>query len=118
MRRAANSIECQEELDREFATRTFAELRMVLEATTGVWSPIQEASALLDDPQVLANGYLRPIDAVGGPLQLVANPIVFDETQPDLEHAPRLGEHSDETLLELGYDWDALIELKEKGVIY
>ena len=65
-----------------------------------------------------ANGYLRPIDAVGGPLQLVANPIVFDETQPDLGRAPLLGEHTDETLLELGYDWDALITMKEQGVIH
>jgi crotonobetainyl-CoA:carnitine CoA-transferase CaiB-like acyl-CoA transferase len=116
--RAANSVECQEELDREFATRTFDEMQPILAATTGIWSPIQEASALLDDPQAIANGYLRPIDATGGPLQVVANPIVFDETQPDLERAPELGEHTDETLLELGYDWDVLIALKERGVIY
>jgi crotonobetainyl-CoA:carnitine CoA-transferase CaiB-like acyl-CoA transferase len=32
--------------------------------------------------------------------------------------APRLGEYTDETLVELGYDWDALIALKERGVIY
>jgi crotonobetainyl-CoA:carnitine CoA-transferase CaiB-like acyl-CoA transferase len=116
--RAANSVECQEELDREFGSRTFDELRPVLAATTGIWSPIQEAAALLDDPQAIANGYLRPIDATGGPLQVVANPVVFDETQPDLERAPELGEHTDETLLELGYDWDALIDLKARGVIY
>ena len=116
--RAANSVACQQELDREFASRSFVELRAVLDATTGIWSPIQEAAALLDDAQVHANGYLRPVDAAGGPLQLVANPIVFDETQPDLERAPMLGEHTDETLLELGYDWDALITLKEQGVIH
>ncbi len=116
--RATNSVECQEELDREFATRTFEELRPILDATTGIWSPIQEASALVDDPQAIANGYLRPIEATGGPLQLVANPIVFDETQPDLERAPTLGEHTDETLQQLGYDWDALIDLKARGVIY
>jgi crotonobetainyl-CoA:carnitine CoA-transferase CaiB-like acyl-CoA transferase len=61
---------------------------------------------------------LRPIEATGGPLRLVANPIVFDETQPDLTRAPQLGEHTDETMLELGYDWDTLIRLKEQGVIY
>jgi crotonobetainyl-CoA:carnitine CoA-transferase CaiB-like acyl-CoA transferase len=116
--RAANSVECQQELDHEFGSRTYDELRSILNATTGIWSPIQEASALLDDPQAIANGYLRPIDATGGPLQVVANPIVFDETQPDLERAPELGEHTDETLLDLGYDWDALIALKERGVIY
>ena len=116
--RATNSVECQEELDREFARRTYDEIRVVLDAAGGIWSPIQDASALLADPQVHANGYLRQIDAIGGPLQVVANPIIFDETQPDLRRAPELGEHSDETLLELGYDRDALIALKERGVIY
>lgn len=90
----------------------------MLDATGGIWSPIQDASALLDDPQVAANGYLRPVAASGGPLTVVANPIVFDETQPDLARAPELGEHTDEELLALGYDWDELVDLKTRGVIF
>lgn len=116
--RAAHSVECQEVLDGEFGQRTYDEVRAVLDATGGIWSPIQDASALLDDPQVEANGYLRPVAATGGPLTVVANPIVFDETQPDLARAPELGEHTDDELLALGYDWDALIDLKTRGVIY
>ena len=31
--------------------------------------------------------------------------------------APELGQHTEEVLLELGYDWDQIIALKEAGAI-
>ena len=31
--------------------------------------------------------------------------------------APELGQHTEEILLELGYDWEAIGALKEKGAI-
>jgi crotonobetainyl-CoA:carnitine CoA-transferase CaiB-like acyl-CoA transferase len=31
--------------------------------------------------------------------------------------APELGQHTEEVLLELGYDWDQIIVLKEGGAI-
>jgi len=31
--------------------------------------------------------------------------------------APELGQHTEEVLLELGYDWDRIIALKEAGAI-
>ena len=34
----------------------------------------------------------------GGPLTVVASPVVFDGEQPALERAPDLGEHTDEIL--------------------
>jgi len=30
---------------------------------------------------------------------------------------PELGQHTEEVLLELGYDWDRIVALKEAGVI-
>jgi len=30
---------------------------------------------------------------------------------------PLLGEHTDEVLLELGYDWDRIVELKLAGIV-
>ena len=40
-----------------------------------------------------------------------------DETAPQLGPAPDFGQHTEELLLELGYDWDLIIELKVAGAI-
>ncbi|HEY2428659.1 MAG TPA: hypothetical protein VGI06_07005 [Acidimicrobiales bacterium] len=48
---------------------------------------------------------------------MVPSPLQFDEKAPDLTRAPDHGEHTDEVLLELGYDMDQLLELKLKGAI-
>jgi crotonobetainyl-CoA:carnitine CoA-transferase CaiB-like acyl-CoA transferase len=117
--RAENSVECQQIIDIEFAKRPLAEWKEILDRGEGVWAVAQLAGELNDDRQALANGYLRDIACAGGEtLTVVASPVQFNGEQPDLTRAPDLGEHTDETLLELGYDWDQLIALKEKGVIY
>jgi crotonobetainyl-CoA:carnitine CoA-transferase CaiB-like acyl-CoA transferase len=66
----------------------------------------------------LANGYVREVEAKSGTVfRMVASPLQFNETPPDLTRGPEHGEHTDEVLGELGYDTDALLELKIEGVI-
>ena len=50
-------------------------------------------------------------------LKLVSSPVQFDETAPRLTPAPDFAAQTDEVLLELGLDWDRLIELKSAGAI-
>jgi crotonobetainyl-CoA:carnitine CoA-transferase CaiB-like acyl-CoA transferase len=79
---------------------------------------VQNAAELLVDPQAVANGYVRDVEAESGTIfQMIASPLQFDETPPDLTRAPGHGEHTDEVLGELGLDMDALLELKIKGAI-
>ena len=54
-------------------------------------------------------------DADGTARQLVANPVQFDETPPDLQRAPQFAEHTDEILRELGKDEDEILQLKIDG---
>ncbi len=44
-------------------------------------------------------------------------PVQFDERPPDLRPAPEHGEQTELILLELGYDWDQIIGLKDVGAI-
>jgi crotonobetainyl-CoA:carnitine CoA-transferase CaiB-like acyl-CoA transferase len=116
--RAANSAACVGALDEAFAQKNLADWKPILAKAKGVWAVVQTPSELLVDPQALANGYIRDVEAKSGTVfRMVPSPLQFDERPPDLTRAPDHGEHTDEVIGELGYDQDALLELKIKGVI-
>ena len=53
-----------------------------------------------------------------GETRVVASPVDFDGTPWALRGpAPEFGQHTEEVLLELGYDWDGIIGLKDRGLI-
>ena len=45
-------------LDEVFASKTYEEWKAALATLSGAWAPVQMPSELVDDPQVVANGYL------------------------------------------------------------
>lgn len=50
--------------------------------------------------------------------RMVASPVDFSESRWEARStAPELGQHTEEILLDLGYDWEAIRNLKEKGAI-
>lgn len=115
--RAQNCVECTTILDDIFASKTLEEWKPIMLEVEGVWAPVQTADELLTDPQVVANDYLRDVEARSGTIfKMVASPLQFDEEPPDLVRAPDHGEHTDEVLGELGLDMDAILDLKVKGV--
>jgi crotonobetainyl-CoA:carnitine CoA-transferase CaiB-like acyl-CoA transferase len=115
--RAENAAECQKILDEAYDNFTLDELKVAFEGFEGVWSPYQTIPELYEDPQVVANGYLPTAQVGDDSIQLVASPAQFDETAVAVERAPEHGEHTEMQLLEVGYDWDQLIAMKESGAI-
>ncbi len=116
--RFQNREECIALLDEVFATKTFEEWKRIFQTLEGVWAPVQTARELHDDPQAVANGYLREVTSPEGKrFTLVGNPVQFDETPPDLRPAPEHGQHTEEVLLEIGLDWPEIIARKESGAI-
>jgi len=118
--RFQNRVECIAELRKAFESKPLSEWRERMAKLEGAWAVVQTPGEVLTDPQVVANGYVRPVLAPDGETQvsLVANPVQYDETPPDLTRAPGAGEHTDEILeQELGLDWDAIIALKVAGVV-
>lgn len=116
--RRDNSEACIAELDAEFATRTLAEWKELLARIDAPWAPVQAVEELVDDPQAIANGYFGDVHLDSGQTyRLPSVPVQFDEQPPSLRRAPEHGEHTEAVLLELGHDWDRILELKEAGVI-
>jgi crotonobetainyl-CoA:carnitine CoA-transferase CaiB-like acyl-CoA transferase len=116
--RRENATACIGLLDELFAKKTFDEWKVILQDATGVWAPIQNPAEVLEDPQAIANGYVREVEAKSGTkFKMIASPLQFDETAPDLTRAPDHGEHTDEVLGELGLSMEELVELKIKGAI-
>ncbi len=116
--RGENCGACVDELESEFAKRTFAEWKELLAGIDAPWAPVQAIEELLTDPQVLANDYIGEVVLEDGTsYSLPTVPVQFDERPPVLRRAPEHSEHSEEVLLELGYTWEQIGEFKDAGVI-
>jgi crotonobetainyl-CoA:carnitine CoA-transferase CaiB-like acyl-CoA transferase len=115
--RYANAREAVQIFDAIFAGKTFEEWKKVLVTTRGAWAPIQKPVEIFDDPQTVANGFLRPVDYPAGPMRLPVPPVLFDEEAGDVPPAPDFGQHTDEVLTEIGVSAEELARLRSTGVI-
>ena len=79
--------------------------------------PVSTYLEIAEDPQAWANGYLTTIpNEDGEPLPTVGLPAHLSRTPGSIRHlAPELGQHTEEVLLEAGYDWDELTALRDQG---
>jgi crotonobetainyl-CoA:carnitine CoA-transferase CaiB-like acyl-CoA transferase len=116
--RAAHGPEAIAELDATFAKKSLAEWKPILAGQRGQWDVVNKVSDLLVDQQAVANGFVQQLDfGEAGTLPLVNSPVLFNREATALVPAPEFGGHTDEVLLELGWDWDRIIEAKASGAV-
>jgi crotonobetainyl-CoA:carnitine CoA-transferase CaiB-like acyl-CoA transferase len=110
---ATNTEQAVKILREVIATRTLAEWAERFATLAGPWAPVQDTLQVRDDAQVRANEYLLQ----AGELRLVASPVQFDVSAPELGPAPEFAAQTEEILTELGLDWDRIIALKAAGAV-
>jgi crotonobetainyl-CoA:carnitine CoA-transferase CaiB-like acyl-CoA transferase len=110
---AANTAEAVKILREVIASRPLAEWAERFATLAGPWAPVQDTLQAAGDAQVRANEYILST----GELELVSSPVQFDVSAPRLGPAPGFAAQTEEILLELGLDWDRIIELKQAGAV-
>jgi CoA:oxalate CoA-transferase len=106
-------------LETVFVTKTTAEWCTILKAAGQRFAPVNTYAEVVNDPQVLENGYIIEIDhpewgrmkSIGTPISMSDTPLVPGEV------APEVGQDTEVLLLELGYEWDDIEKLKAAGAI-
>lgn len=118
--RAANSTDLISLIAERISSRPRKDWGPRLDEEGCIWAPVQTVDEIANDPQVRANGYLAELHRHNSDesFGVVAMPAKLERT-PGIATtpAPALGEHTETQLLELGYTWDQIADLKSSGAI-
>jgi crotonobetainyl-CoA:carnitine CoA-transferase CaiB-like acyl-CoA transferase len=118
--RGDNGAVVSERMGRWCAERSTAEALEILGAAKIPAGPVLKPQQTLDDPHIKAVGFLQPTEYPGAPrpAPLAKVPVWLSETPGSIRHRPpKLGEHTDKILGELGYSPEAIATLREKRIV-
>lgn len=115
--RAEHSEELHKLIAEVIGSKELSELRERLGSEDTIFAALASPVEVIDDPQVLANGYLA--QHPNHPTCRVATaPMQFDDGMVEVKRgAPAIGEHTEEILGELGYSADEVSALRKVNAI-
>lgn len=106
-------------LENEFAKKNLAEWTRLLNDADLPFEKVQVWEDIIEDEQAWDNDYLRKIKYENGHEGVLVNtPVKFKEMGlPEANRAPKIGEHTEEVLLEIGYSKEQIKNLKDNKAI-
>ena len=115
--RAEHAVALRELFVECIAKQTLADLKAALSAEDTIFSALASPTEVLVDPQVVENGYLPP-HPEHERARMASGPVQFDNTMTEVRRrAPRVGEHTDEVLAEVGFSGAAIAALRASGAV-
>jgi crotonobetainyl-CoA:carnitine CoA-transferase CaiB-like acyl-CoA transferase len=117
--RRQHGAELVDILDEVFRARSRAEWGARFDAHGVLWAAGLTVPEIVDDPQAAENhAWITLPDRAGAEVRLPAGPADFDGVNSGVASVgPEHGEHTEAVLLELGYTWEQIAELKAQGAI-
>jgi crotonobetainyl-CoA:carnitine CoA-transferase CaiB-like acyl-CoA transferase len=117
--RVEHGAELAKEIAALIAQRDWQDWKPIFEAWDAPWELVKTIHEVAADPQAAANGYLFDVEvSAGNYVRLAGGPVAFDgATAPAARRSPRLGEHSDEILKELGYSPEEIARLRQDSAV-
>jgi len=117
--RAKNRKALNEAMTRSLKTKTSAEWVEIMNKGGVPCGPIYRMDEVFADPQVKHMKVRAEVDHPRlGKLGLISQPVKLSRTPAKLLAAsPERGEHTEEVLLEIGFDMNEIKEMKSKGIV-
>jgi crotonobetainyl-CoA:carnitine CoA-transferase CaiB-like acyl-CoA transferase len=116
--RVANRDALHDLLQARFLERSAVEWHGLLRARSVPCTPVRSVADFVEDEQLTALGMLVPLPHPDVPdLRVVGVPLNLDGVRPASQRPPpRLGEHTEEVLVELGYSAGEIEALSQQVV--
>ena len=115
--RRANAGELHARITERIRSLPLTEVVAVLAAEDTLFATMATPLEVIDDPQIVANGYLAQ-HPTNPRARLATAPMQFDDEMTEVTRAaPALGEHTDEVLREIGLHADDIAALRDEGAI-
>ncbi|MBI3360960.1 MAG: CoA transferase [Chloroflexi bacterium] len=116
--RLANRAEIVDLIQRKLRTGKAENWLARLQEAEIPCGPINSVPDILSDPHYLARGNVVEMAHPAGVLHTLANPVRLAGTPPTYRRLPpKLGEHTEEILSELGYAGEDIATMREKGIV-
>ena len=114
-----NYMELNAIFDKVFATKPRDEWMEIFLSHGLLACSVQQIQEVPDDPQALANNFVVPFEhPLQGPVKIPGYPVSFSACEAGTRTAaPRLGEHTDLVMKELGYTDQDIDDLKKAEII-
>jgi crotonobetainyl-CoA:carnitine CoA-transferase CaiB-like acyl-CoA transferase len=119
IQRVLNAPELFEILEAACKRWTTAELVERARQFGAPLAPANDVADFLSDPQAASNRTVFETEDPGaGRMRMIRNPVRFADTPASLRRRPpRLGEHTDEVLREIGYTEEEIGALRAEGAV-